>query len=101
MTAIARDCGPAGYRRDTAAWNVAGTVDAGARADEALAETQWLDGSADATGLSTDALFGTVARHLSAYHAIVADFTLAERRALFGGNADRFYRLDLDWENRP
>lgn len=51
-----------------------------------------------ASDLPTDLLFGTPERHLSAYHSIVADFTLAERRALFGGNANRLYRLNLDLE---
>jgi predicted TIM-barrel fold metal-dependent hydrolase len=54
-----------------------------------------------ASDLPTDRLFGTVDRHLSAYHAIVADFSRDERCALFGGNANRFYRLDLDLETRP
>ncbi len=53
-----------------------------------------------ASDLPTDLLFGTLDEHLSAYHSIVADFTLAERRALFGGNANRFYRLNLDLEIR-
>ncbi|MCP3735917.1 amidohydrolase family protein [Sphingomonas sp. RP10(2022)] len=51
-----------------------------------------------ASDLPTDRLFGTVDAHLSAYHAIVADFGLSQRRALFGGNANRLYRLDLDLE---
>jgi predicted TIM-barrel fold metal-dependent hydrolase len=54
-----------------------------------------------ASDLPTDRLFGTLDRHLSAYHAIVADFSRAERRALFGGNANRLYRLDLDLETCP
>lgn len=53
-----------------------------------------------ASDLPTDRLFGSLDRHLAAYHAIVADFDLAERRALFGGNADRLYRLDLGLEYR-
>ena len=48
-----------------------------------------------ATDLPTDLLFGSVDRHLDAYHAIVADFTLDERRELFARNADRIYRLNL------
>ena len=48
-----------------------------------------------ATDLPTDLLFGSVDRHLDAYHAIVADLTLNERRDLFARNADRIYRLDL------
>lgn len=48
-----------------------------------------------ASDLPTDRLFGTVADHLDAYAAITADFTDAERRALFAGNADRIYRLGL------
>ncbi len=44
---------PSHYRADAAAWNVVGAVhiDAGAAADEALAETQWLEGLADSEGL--------------------------------------------------
>ena len=49
-----------------------------------------------ASDLPTDRLFGTLDRHLSAYYAIVAGFTLADRRALFGDTANRVYRLGLD-----
>lgn len=48
----------------------------------------------------TDKLFGTFDRHLEAYHSIVKDFTLAERRALFGRNANRIYRLGLSLADR-
>ncbi len=48
-----------------------------------------------ASDFPTDKLFGSFDRHLDAYHAVVADFTLAERQALFGRNADRLYRLAL------
>ncbi len=51
-----------------------------------------------ASDLPTDLLFGTLDEHLCAYHDAVADFSLAERRALFGGNANRLYRLELDLE---
>ncbi|MGK6319531.1 amidohydrolase family protein [Sphingomonas sp. DT-204] len=49
-----------------------------------------------ASDFPTDKLFGSFDRHMEAYHAIVADFTGDEKRALFGGNANRVYRLDLD-----
>lgn len=41
------------YRRESAAWNVVGMVhvDAGAEAAQALAETEWLQGMADRTGM--------------------------------------------------
>ena len=44
----------------------------------------------------TDKLFAPFDRHLEAYHAITADFSDHERRALFGRNANRVYRLQLD-----
>lgn len=44
----------------------------------------------------TDTLFAPFDASLGAYHAIVADFTLDERRAMFGGNANRIYRLGLE-----
>jgi predicted TIM-barrel fold metal-dependent hydrolase len=44
----------------------------------------------------TDKLFAPLDRYLEAYHAIVADFSEDERRALFGRNANRIYRLGLD-----
>lgn len=48
-----------------------------------------------ASDFPTDKLFGSSAVTLGAYAAITADFTDAERRALFAGNADRLYRLGL------
>jgi predicted TIM-barrel fold metal-dependent hydrolase len=50
---IARDYDVADYRADLAKWNVAGAVhiDAGADPDQALAETEWLEGLADRDGL--------------------------------------------------
>ena len=49
-----------------------------------------------ASDTPTDKLFGPIDRYMEAYHAIVADFPEADRRALFGGNANRLYRLGLD-----
>jgi len=49
-----------------------------------------------ASDTPTDKLFGPIDRYLEAYHAIVADLPEADRRALFGGNANRLYRLGLD-----
>jgi len=51
-----------------------------------------------ASDVPTDKLFGSLNSHLSAYHAIVANFTSDERRDLFGRNANRLYRLDLNLE---
>ncbi|WP_336963074.1 amidohydrolase family protein [Sphingobium aquiterrae] len=48
-----------------------------------------------ASDFPTDKLSGSFDRHLDAYAAIVADFTEDERRALFGRNANRIYRLGL------
>ena len=48
-----------------------------------------------ASDFPTDKLFGDFGRTLGAYDAATADFTEGERRALFGRNADRVYRLGL------
>lgn len=48
-----------------------------------------------ASDFPTDKLFGGFAQHLDAYDAITADFSEDERRALWGRNADRIYRLGL------
>jgi len=48
-----------------------------------------------ASDFPTDKLFGSFDRHMEAYNAIVADFPEDHRRALFGRNADRIYRLGL------
>lgn len=49
-----------------------------------------------ASDFPTDKLFGSFARHLSAYDAITAGFSDDERRALFARNANRLYRLGLE-----
>jgi predicted TIM-barrel fold metal-dependent hydrolase len=49
-----------------------------------------------ASDTPTDKLFGSIDRYMESYHAIVADFPEEDRRALFGGNANRLYRLGLD-----
>ena len=53
VSPIARDYGLADYRAEAANWNVVGAVhiDAGAAAEQALAETEWLQGLANAEGL--------------------------------------------------
>jgi predicted TIM-barrel fold metal-dependent hydrolase len=43
----------------------------------------------------TDKLFGSFDRTFNAYSEIVADFSVDERRDMFGCNADRIYRLGL------
>lgn len=55
VEAIARNYGVAEYRAALARWNVVGAVhvDAGAAAQSALRETQWLDGLAAIEGLPT------------------------------------------------
>lgn len=55
VEAIAHDYGVAEYRAALARWNVVGAVhvDAGAAAQSALRETQWLDGLAAIQGLPT------------------------------------------------
>lgn len=49
-----------------------------------------------ASDTPTDKLFGPIDRYMEAYHGIVADFAETDRRALFAGNANRLYRLELD-----
>jgi predicted TIM-barrel fold metal-dependent hydrolase len=49
-----------------------------------------------ASDFPTDKLFGSFARHLDAYAEITANFSDGERRALWGRNADRIYRLGLE-----
>ena len=49
-----------------------------------------------ASDAPTDMLFAPIDRYLETYHALVADFAEDERSALFGGNANRIYRLGLD-----
>jgi predicted TIM-barrel fold metal-dependent hydrolase len=48
-----------------------------------------------ASDAPTDTLFAPIDRYMEAYHAVTADFAEDERRALFGRNADRVYRLGL------
>lgn len=48
-----------------------------------------------ASDFPTDRLFGSFDETLGHYEAAVADFTEDERRALFGRNANRIYRLNL------
>ena len=48
-----------------------------------------------ASDLPTDRLFGAIDTQMEACHAAVADFGEEDRRALFGRNADRIYRLGL------
>lgn len=51
-----------------------------------------------ASDFPTDKLFGTFDNTLSAYASIIAGFSADERRAMWGGNANRVYRLGLDVE---
>jgi predicted TIM-barrel fold metal-dependent hydrolase len=53
------------------------------------------DRCAFASDTPTDKLFAPIDRYMEAYHAIVADFSDEDRRALFGRNANRIYRLGL------
>ncbi|WP_298196417.1 amidohydrolase [Novosphingobium sp.] len=48
-----------------------------------------------ASNFPTDRLFASLDRTFSAYAAIIARFDLAGRRAMWGGTANRFYRLGL------
>lgn len=49
-----------------------------------------------ASDFPTDKLFDSFAAHLDAYDAILSGFSDSERRAMFGRNANRVYRLGLD-----
>ncbi|TXC72618.1 amidohydrolase family protein [Sphingomonas ginsenosidivorax] len=49
-----------------------------------------------ASDTPTDKLFAPIDRYLEAYHSITADFTDDDRRAMFGRNANRIYRLGLE-----
>lgn len=49
-----------------------------------------------ASNFPTDKLFGGFDATLSAYAEILAGFSEAERRAMWGGNTNRIYRLGLD-----
>ncbi|KTE43620.1 MULTISPECIES: amidohydrolase family protein [unclassified Sphingopyxis] len=49
-----------------------------------------------ASNFPTDKLFGSFDKHFDAYDAITADFSDDERAALFGGNANRIYRLGIE-----
>jgi len=53
-----------------------------------------------ASDFPTDGLFGTFDATLGAYAAILAPFSADERRALWGGNANRIYRLGLELKDR-
>jgi len=48
-----------------------------------------------ASNFPTDKLFGSFDQHFDTYHSITAEFSPDERAALFGGNANRIYRLGL------
>ena len=50
-----------------------------------------------ASNFPTDKLFGSFDKHFDAYDTITADFSADERTALFGGNANRIYRLGLEF----
>ena len=48
-----------------------------------------------ASDAPTDRLFAPIDRYMEAYHAVTSGCSEDERRALFGRNADRVYRLGL------
>ncbi|MGR6329892.1 amidohydrolase family protein [Sphingomonas sp. XXL09] len=48
-----------------------------------------------ASDVPTDLLFADIDRCMEALHAVVADHGEADRRAMFAGNANRLYRLEL------
>ena len=49
-----------------------------------------------ATNFPTDRLAADLDRTLGAYEDLLTAFSEEERRDLWGRNANRFYRLDLD-----
>jgi predicted TIM-barrel fold metal-dependent hydrolase len=73
VAAIARDYGPSDYRAEAAGWTIAGIVhvEAGAAADQALAETRWLEELAAAEG-APDAVVAFVALDASDVDARLA-----------------------------
>ena len=50
-----------------------------------------------ASDFPTDRLFASFDRHLDAYHQILADFSEDERHSMFSRNANRIYRLGLEF----
>ncbi|HVT36518.1 MAG TPA: amidohydrolase family protein, partial [Nevskiaceae bacterium] len=46
-----------------------------------------------ASNFPVDKLYGNFGQHFEAYSSIVADFSDAERRALFAGTAETIYRI--------
>jgi predicted TIM-barrel fold metal-dependent hydrolase len=70
-------------------WNAASVREAVLRAIEIFGPDRILI----ATNFPTDRLFGTMDATLAAYAELVADFSDDERRAMWGGNASRIYRL--------
>jgi predicted TIM-barrel fold metal-dependent hydrolase len=46
-----------------------------------------------ASNFPVDKLYGSFGRHFHAYDRITRDYSDAERRAMFGGNAERIYRV--------
>jgi len=48
-----------------------------------------------ASDMPTDTLFAPIDRYMEAYHAVADGFGEDDRRAMFGRNADRVYRLGL------
>lgn len=49
-----------------------------------------------ASDFPTDKLFDSFDAHLGAYHAILSSFSESERRAMFGRNAVRVYRMKIE-----
>jgi predicted TIM-barrel fold metal-dependent hydrolase len=49
-----------------------------------------------ASDYPTDKLFGSFDRHLDAYNEIVSGFSQEQRRDMFGRNAVRIYRMDIE-----
>lgn len=94
VSAIAHDYLLADYRREAANWNVVGMVhvDAGASADQALAETDWLQGMADSEGMPS----GIVA--YAALQLPDADAVLAEHAAR---KNVRGIRQIVNWHRDP
>jgi predicted TIM-barrel fold metal-dependent hydrolase len=49
-----------------------------------------------ASDAPTDTLFAQIDRYMETYHSVAESFSDDERRAMFGRNANRVYRLGLD-----
>ncbi len=84
VESIAVDYGVAQYRADVARWNLVGAVhvDAGASPEEALRETEWLEGVANDTGLPSGIVAYAALEHPDADALLAAHAAHARVRGI-------------------